>query len=78
MSDKIARLNEILASAPVPARALGSLANWPRTRTRLRDVDSTVAALVTLLNQCVGSGKDRMALASPSAARRSGPFHARA
>ena len=66
MSDNaIARLNEILALGPGPR--LGPLVEFAGELAADANpaadvVDSTVAALVTLLNQCVGSGKDRMAL----------------
>ena len=63
--DATARLNEILALGPGPRLAplvafAGDLAADADRDSTV--VDATVSALVTLLNQCVGSGKDRMAL----------------
>jgi formylglycine-generating enzyme required for sulfatase activity len=64
-ADTSARLNEILAMGPGPRLApLVAFADELAAADDRDDavVADTVGALVTLLNQCVGSGKGRLAL----------------
>lgn len=64
-ADASARLTEILQLGPGPR--LGPLVSFAEELATADDPDvaarqTTVDALVTLLNQCVGNGKDRLAL----------------